>query len=268
MLVTLGHSALCLGLLAFACLAPAQEPQLSTVYTASLENQKFDKGRNEVSFDLVNNGSKPVTMFFFSILGTGPDGAEHACGGMGQDMITWTGYPPAVNVPPSWTEGWIQPNEHRHMTRPADGCLTNVTTLTAARAKLDAIMFDDGTGEGDPNQIAFTLSHRRDERDEMKKWTPQFLSLLKDPDFGTATAHLYQELVEADHDAAVDPDIADTNRARISKEVRDRLKRLLLEIREYSKTGKKPSDSTYLTWHIQDVNTKTERLIRGTSAEP
>ncbi len=247
--------------------AAAQEDQFAPVYSATLENQNFDHERIDLSFDLVNNGTKPITMFNFWILGTGPDGVEHRCNGMGQDMITWIGPPPGVRLPPAWNENWIQPREHRRITRSADSCLIEMPTVAGARAQLDTILFDDGTGEGDPTQIALNLSMRRDELDEMKKWAPRFVALLQDPAFGDSALRIYQDLIQADHEVALNPDLADTNRERQAKAIRDRLKRVILEVRQYSKTGKKLSDNSGLTWRIQTVEIQTSRLVRGTSTE-
>lgn len=247
--------------------AIAQDPLSTPVFAATLENQSFDGERNEVSFELVNNGTKPITMFDLWIVGTAADGTEHLCGGMGQDMIDWSGPPPGAKVPAAWTERWIERRERRRITRSADSCLSHMDTVIGARAKLDLVLFDDGTGEGDPGHMAFSLSYRRYKRDEMTKWTSRFAALIDSREFGTLASQLYRDLVQEGHEAELNPDTADTNGERVAQAVRDELKRMALEIREYSKTGKSLSESAYLTWRIEDLQKRAARLVRGSGAD-
>jgi hypothetical protein len=257
----------CIGVLGWGGLAIAQGPLSTPVFAATLENQRFDHERNEISFDLVNNTTKPITMYDFWVIGTGPDGTEHLCFGMGQDMIDWSGPPPGINQPASWTEGWIKPNERQRVVRSAESCLSHMPSVMEARAQLDMVLFDDGTGDGNPDEMAFHLLKRRYERDEMTKWAPRFTALLKDPGFGNLASQLYRDLVQASHDGELNPDIAGSNRGRSAQAVRNELKGIALEIREYSKTGKNLSDSAYLRWQIETLQKRTERLVRGSGAE-
>lgn len=174
-------------------------------------------------------------------------------------MIDWSDPMPGTNMVFGMRRNWIQPGQAIRSERYFMQCSELASSPGSARLEITMIIFDDGTGEGNTNQINFFLRGRRQRRDEMLKWTPRFTALRSAGNLHSAAKQLYRDLTTAKHESEADPGLARANGlARVTLE---RLQNLALEVTEHAQSS--PVLDQREAWQITDLEQRTERIVRG-----
>jgi hypothetical protein len=237
------------------------------VVSAKIEGIERDAGKSAVRVNIRNTGERPITAFMVAFYVVKPDGERAGCGGRGPDMIDWSDPMPRTNLIFHMKRNWIQPQGSLWFDgypRCHVGTAGETVPLESVAAELSYVVFDDGTGEGDGQRIDIVLLRRQQARDERVKWVARFSALRSAPALKTAAEQLYQDLVDATHDAEIRPDQA--AREGMAKQVRAELQTLALQIVEW--TGAAPGNSDLkknevLDWRITDLEQRTTRLVKG-----
>jgi hypothetical protein len=176
-------------------------------------------------------------------------------------MIDWSDPMPGTNFFVKGHRNWIEPNQAIHSERYLMSCLDRGGSPQTAQVQLSSIMFDDGSGEGDSNQLKNFLRNRQQLRDERLKWITRFSQLRNGDDLHTAAAQLYEDLTKAKHEAEADPDTAPANRIMLF--CLEELQNIALELTQYGKVHKKLDEGSRQAWMLTDLEQRTARLVRG-----
>jgi hypothetical protein len=232
----------------------------TNVVSATVEGAVPIPDKQSIHVTLRNIGARPITAFSLAFTRIARDGQRIPCGGRGVDMIDWSDPMPGRNLYVSMRRTWITPNG----TATFDGyprCPDGQTPLENIQAELNLVMFDDGSGEGDPRQLEFNLRTRQQARNERAKWVGRFTALRTAPDLKSAAQSLYQDLVEATRAAEIDP--GEAAKQGMAKPVRDELQRLALDIVQWAAHNPSLQKSDLLQWRLTDLEQRTERLVHG-----
>jgi hypothetical protein len=232
----------------------------SNVSSARLDDITQVPDKASIHVQIRNVGERPITAFWIDFYQPTAGGGRVPCGGRGADMIDWSDPMPGRAIFVHMRRNWIPPNG----TYPFDGyphCAGGTTTLESVQAELSAIMFDDGTGEGNSHHLQFALQTRRQMRTERLKWMDRFTALRNTPDLQSSAQKLYQDLVDATHAAEINPQEA--IRQGMARPVRDELQRLALEFTQWAAHGQPLQKNEFLEWRITDLEQRTARLARG-----
>jgi hypothetical protein len=230
----------------------------SNVLSARLEDIATVSDR--VNVHIRNTGERPITAFSIQSYQLRPDGERKHCGGRGPDMIDWSDPMPGTGVYVHMRRNWIQPNGTL-LFDVYPRCAGEKVPPESIQLELNYIMFDDGTGEGDPGQMEFILHTRQQVRNERLKWVARFTALRDTPDLRSSAQSLYRDLVDAAHSAEINPD--DASRQGMAKPTRDELQRLALEITQWAAHNERLQKNDLLDWRITDIEQRTARLIPG-----
>jgi hypothetical protein len=259
--VLMGARLVALLLFAGLCfVANAQLPGPTNVVSARIESVAAVPERTGLHIAMRNIGQRPITAFSIGFSHVDSSGDRVPCGGRGMDMIDWSDPMPRLNIYIHMRRNWVPPNG----TASFEGyprCPDGQVALESIQVALALIMFDDGTGEGDPDQIRFTLATRREARDERLKWVSRFTALREASDQRSSAQELYRDLVEATRAAEIDPENA--SRQGMAGPVRDELRRLALDIAQWTAHNERLQKSELLEWRITDLEHRTARLIQG-----
>jgi hypothetical protein len=175
-------------------------------------------------------------------------------------MIDWSDPMPGRGILVHMRRNWIAPDGASTF----DGyprCAGAAAPLESVQVELDYILFDDGTGEGNPQRLEFALRIRKQMRAERLMWIDRFTALRSATDLPSSAQKLYQDLVDAAHAAEINPQ--DAARQGMRKPVRDELQRLALELTQWAAHGEPIQKNEVLEWRITDLEQRTARLVRG-----
>lgn len=257
-----GHKRLALACFFLAvCSVAAAQSVPSSVFSASLENITPVPDKGSIHVIVRNTGNRAITASAIRFYVPGPNGERVLRGGRGADMIDWSDPMPVSGILVHMRRNWIPPNgtyPFEIYPRIAGGA---VPPLESIQVELDYILFDDGTGEGDPQHIEFVLRTRKQMRTERLKWLDRFTALRSAPDLRASAQTLYQDLVDATHAASINPQ--DAMREGMAKPVRDELQRLALQFTQWAARGEPLQNNASLDWRITDLEQRTARLVRG-----
>lgn len=232
----------------------------SSIDSAKIEQIEVDAGKSAIRVNIRNTGELPITAFSILFYQVKSSGERVPCGGRGADMIDWSDPMPRSNVYIHMRRNWIEPHasqwfegypRYRGETVPLDNI----------RAELSFIMFDDGGGEGDPARINFILLTRQQARDERVKWMARFAALHHTSALKSSSQQLYQDLVDAAHEAEINPERASQQGS--AKPVRNELQGLALDITQWASRGDDLTKNEVLDWRVTDLEQRTVRLIQG-----
>jgi len=246
-------------LLAFS-VATAQV-SASNVRSARLESIATVPDRASIHVIIRNNAARPITAFSVQFYKVQPNGQRTPCGGRGADMIDWSDPMPGRDIYIHMRRKWIPPNG----TASFDGyprCPDGAAPLESIQTELSLIIFDEGSGEGDPRQMEFTFQTRQQACDERLKWIGRFTALRNTANLKLSSQSLYQDLVDATRSAEINPDEA--ARHGIAKAVRDELRGLALDITQWAASNEPLHKNELLEWRITDLEQRTTRLVHGT----
>jgi hypothetical protein len=242
------------GSLATAQFGPAN------VVSAKIEEIKVDSAKSAIRVNIKNTGDHPITAFSVGFYKIGTDGQRTSCGGRGVDMIDWSDPMPHLNIYAHMRRNWIQPNGSLWF----DGyprCQGEKVPFEMISAELEYVLFDDGTGEGDPKQMNFVFLTRQQARDERLKWLARFVALRNSAALKSSSQQLYQDLVDGAHESEIIPERA--SQQGMAKPVREELQSLALQITEWASRNDDLKKNEVLDWRITDLEQRTSRLLRG-----
>jgi len=232
----------------------------SNVLSARLESIAAVPDRASIHVKIRNNAARPITAFSVRFYKVQPNGERTPCGGRGVDMIDWSDPMPGQNIYIHMRRNWIPPNG----TASLDGyprCPDRAAPLEGIQTELSLIVFDDGSAEGDSQQLEFTLQTRQQARNERLKWIGRFTALRSTPDLKSSSQSLYQDLVDATRSADINPDEA--TQQGMAKGVRDELQRLALDVTQWATRNEPLHKNELLEWRITDLEQRTARLVHG-----
>lgn len=216
------------------------------VLNAAIDNVTVDPQHQTVHFDIRNLGTQTITAFFARLTQLQSDGSEVQCNAGGQDMIDWP-----------MRRQWIAPGGTLHTARYFGTC-KDTGAASDWRLKLTAIVFEDGSGEGEQGRREIFVGMRRQVRDVRVKWIGRFTALRTADDLHAAASQLYQDLESAKHALEMTTDAVEANRLAVSE--LDKLRELALQLAGIAQTPNPRADRI-----ISDLEERTERLVHGSS---
>jgi hypothetical protein len=175
-------------------------------------------------------------------------------------MIDWSDPMPGKNLYIHMHRRWVPTSG----TAVLDGyphCADGSSDIGSVQTEISSIIFEDGSGEGDPVTIDGALNTRRQLRDERMKWIGRFTALRTAADLKLSSQNLYQDLVDATRAAEINPEEA--SREGMARSVREEIKSLALDIFQWASHNQTLQKSEILAWRVTDLEQRTERVTRG-----
>ncbi len=163
----------------------------STVRGVILRDVLYDPGSSTLSFVLINQSSKHVVAWSLRESLILPGQPVRQLGNRSAQMAM-----PPLDRPSPLPKGHgpLVPNEIRKMVER----YAPLPEAGERRLELLAVVYEDGTTEGDPAAVKQFLDRRNSEQSEAKKWLPRIEALATAPDLRAAARQLHNEMLESE----------------------------------------------------------------------
>lgn len=177
--------------LASAAIAAAQQ-----VTGVMVRDLRFDPSVSTLTYVLVNQSTKRAVAWTMKETAVMPGGVTREMGKRSVDMGRMPAPPPGVRRPQGF--GPLEPNEIRKQVDRANFFAGNGPDAVDFRLEMLAVIYEDGSAEGDPKEVAAFRNRRTTQDTEMKKWLPRFRAVLDQQDMRGALRRLHDDLIDAD----------------------------------------------------------------------
>lgn len=162
------------------------------VTSVQLRLLSVDRLENRVSYELANTGNKAISAWVMKEFVQWPGDREMQASGSTRSHQIGSapeGSPRGM--------GFIQPGEVRKFNESLGRFTRTGMEPVDRRLTLVAVVFEDGTSEGDPREIANILNQRKARANEWARWLPKVEALRESSQLRDDLRKLHDEILDA-----------------------------------------------------------------------
>lgn len=248
-------------LLAAVAFGQQDRPAGTPVTGLSVQNPRYEPQTKMLDIDLLNVSGRVVMAYALAHLCNFPDGSEERVGG---STVDYADSDESRVHPPGLKSGAIDPNDKRHRQLGGIGCRSKSGDNIGMRVEVAAVVYEDGSAEGEDRALKSIFDRRRAFRGEIEKWIERLRALRTSQMLAADARKLYEDMLAITHAEDKDITASPTLEQRHARVIRQQL---LDTARGFVQIGEKHASLNEVPGAVDAIlrfERKVERLRRGT----